>query len=235
MRFIVEVRIEDEDCPRTPPVTVGVIERSADLTPASGLGLRLQEAKDLSQKLQTVIVAAQTARLVSAASKCRSCSTTLGVKDTKQWVYRTAFGVARLVSLCLCSRCACCGTMAGRAKTVSPLAQALPERSHPQWTWLQCRYASVMSFRLAQIFLRDAFSAGGNLAVSSLKLNVRDVGSRLEREAQAGVQRVASALTPKVKAAEAKQTAVALQIDAGYIRAAPRPDGAGWIAAIASM
>ena len=31
MRFIVEVRIEDEDCPRTPPVTVGVIERSADL------------------------------------------------------------------------------------------------------------------------------------------------------------------------------------------------------------
>lgn len=234
MRFIVEVRIEDEDCPRTPPVTVGVIERSADLTPASGLGLLLQETKDLSQKLQTVIVAEQTARLVSAASKCRSCSTTLGVKDTKQLVYRTAFGVARLVSPRLYSRCACCGTMAGRAKTVSPLAQALPERSHPQWTWLQCRYASVMSFRLAQIFLRDAFSAGGNLAVSSLKLNVRDVGSRLEREAQAGVQRVASALTPKVKAAEAKRTAVALQIDAGYIRAAPRPDGAGWIAAIAS-
>ena len=69
-----------------------------------------------------------------------------------------------------------------------------------------------MSFRLAQIFLRDAFSAGGNMAVSSLKLNVRDVGSRLEREAQAGVQRVASALTPKVKAAEAKRTAVALQL-----------------------
>ena len=51
MRFIVEVRIEDEDCPRTPPVTVGVIERSADLTPASGLGLLLQETKDLSQKI----------------------------------------------------------------------------------------------------------------------------------------------------------------------------------------
>lgn len=114
-----------------------------------------------------------------------SFSTTLGVKNTKQLVYRTAFGVARLVSPRLYSRCACCDTMAGRAKTVSPLAQALPERSHPQWPWLQCRYASVMSFRLAQIFLRDAFSAGGRLAVSSLELNVRDVGSRLEREAQA--------------------------------------------------
>ena len=234
MRFVVEVRIENDDHARTPPVTVGVIERGANLTPASGLGLLLQESKDLLPELQTVVVAEQAARFVSAVSRCRCCSTSLGVKDTQQWVHRTAFGVARLASPRLYSRCAFCGTMAGQAKTVSPLARALPERTHPQWKWLQCRYASVTSFRLAQIFLRDTFPAGRSLAVSSLKVNVRDVGSRLEREAQAGVKRVSSVLTPKVKATEPKLTVVALQIDAGYIRAVPRPDGAGWIAAIAS-
>lgn len=123
--------------------------------------------------------------------------------------------------------------MAARAMTISPLAQALAERTHPQWTWLQCRYASVMSFRMAQIFLRDAFPAGKSLAVSSLKVNLRAVGSRLEGEAQAGVQRVASRLTPNLAAAP-PLTAVALQIDAGYVRAIPRPDGARWIAAVAS-
>ncbi|MEP6593344.1 MAG: hypothetical protein ABJC51_06615, partial [Acidobacteriota bacterium] len=225
MRFVVEVRIEDDDYARTSPVTVGVIDRGADLTPASGLGLLLQETKDLLRELQTIVVAEQAARFVSAASRCSSCSTSLGVKDTKQLVYRTTFGIARLVSPRLYSRCTLCGTMAGQAKTVSPLARALPERTHPQWKWLQCRYASVMSFRLAQIFLRDAFPAGRSLAVSSLKVIVRDVGSRLEREAQAGVQRVASVLTPKVKATEPKLAAVALQIDAGYIRAVPRPEG----------
>ena len=51
MRFVVEVRIED-DHPRPPPVSVGVIERSADLTPASGLGLLLHETKQLLRKLQ---------------------------------------------------------------------------------------------------------------------------------------------------------------------------------------
>ena len=107
-------------------MTVGVIERGANLTPASGLGLFLQETKDLLRELQTIVVAEQAARFVSADSRCRSCSTSLGVKDTKQLVYRTAFGVARLASPRLYSRCAFCGTMAGQAKTVSPLARALP-------------------------------------------------------------------------------------------------------------
>ena len=126
MRFVVEVRIENDDHARTPPVTVGVIERGVNLTPASGLGLLLQETKDLLRELQTVVVAEQAARFVSAVSRCRCCSTSLGVKDTKQLVHRTAFGVARLASPRLYSRCAFCGTMAGQAKTVSPLARALP-------------------------------------------------------------------------------------------------------------
>ena len=64
---------------------------------------------------------------------------------------------------------------------MSPLAHALPQRVHPQWSWLQCRYASVMSYRLAQVFLRDAFPGGGQLAASSVKANLRFVGDRLEQ------------------------------------------------------
>jgi hypothetical protein len=41
-----------------------------------------------------------------------------------------------------------------------------------------------MSYRLAQIFLRDAFPGGAALPTSSLKLNVLDVGLRVEHEAQ---------------------------------------------------
>jgi hypothetical protein len=124
--------------------------------------------------------------------------------------------------------------MADGRQTFSPLAQALPERTHPQWTWLQCRYASVMSFRLAQIFLRDAFPAGKSLPVASIKVNLRSVGTRLERETQEAVTRLAAQLPSRSMNPLPKPTTVALQIDAGYIRAAPRPDGAQWIAAVAS-
>ena len=60
----------------------------------------------------------------------------------------------------------------------------MPQRVHPQWSWLQCRYASVMSYRLAQIFLRDAFPGGSQLPSSSIKVNVREIGNRLEQEAR---------------------------------------------------
>ncbi|GAB7546861.1 hypothetical protein [Cupriavidus sp. 8B] len=50
--------------------------------------------------------------------------------------------------------------------------------------WVQCRYASVMSYRLAQIFLRQAYRGGWKLPNSSVKVNVRSVGQRLEQETQ---------------------------------------------------
>ncbi len=124
--------------------------------------------------------------------------------------------------------------LADSRQIFSSLAQALPERTHPQWTWLQCRYASVMSFRLAQIFLRDAFPAGKSLPAASIKVNLCSVGTRLEREAQAGVARVVAQLPPRPQGPPPTPTTVALQVDAGYIRAAPRPEGPQWIAAVAS-
>jgi len=143
MRFIVDVRIECADRLEMAPVPIGVIDRSTDTDPASGLGLLLQEAEDLTQRLQTVVVAEHARQFVDAASKRRYCRAPLGNKDTKQVVYRTVFGVARLNSPRLYSRCSECGMLADSRPTFSPLAQALPERTHPLWTWLQCRYASV--------------------------------------------------------------------------------------------
>jgi hypothetical protein len=91
-----------------------------------------------------------------------------------------------------------------------------------------------MSFHLAQIFLRDAFPAGKSLPVASIKVNVRAVGTRLEREAQLAVAHFAAQLPAKTMRLPPTATAVALQIDAGYIRAAPRPAGPQWIGAVAS-
>ena len=82
MRFIVEVRIEGADLNAPSPVTVGVIERSADTSPVAGLGLLLHEAKDLMQQLQTIVVAEQAVLSVKTASKCRTCMAALGIKDS---------------------------------------------------------------------------------------------------------------------------------------------------------
>ncbi len=116
------------------------------------------------------------------------CRLPLGVKDRKTIVYRTVFGKARLDSPRFYSACSRCTVPARTRQSFSPLAEQLPERVHPQWLWLQSRYAATMSYQLAQRFLRDAFPAGRVLAVSSVKRNTRRIGERLDREVQLGAQ-----------------------------------------------
>ncbi|MGT2455327.1 ISKra4 family transposase [Cupriavidus basilensis] len=233
MRISIQACIEGEGTQPSKVITVGVIERKADFAPASGLGLFLRETHELLQQLQTVVLNEQVDQFVGAAARCRACGTRLGIKDTKPLVYRTAFGKARLRSPRFYSYCSACGFCSSDKGTLSPLAQALPQRVHPQWSWLQCRYASVMSYRLAQIFLRDAFPGERQLPSSSVKVNVRSVGQRLEQEAQCATM-VAAAVTAPSRRPPLSGPSVALQIDAGYIKAPRQRDGTRWIPVVAS-
>ena len=161
----------------------------------------MRETHALLKQLQTVVLDEQVDRFVGRSARCLACGAPLGIKDTKRLVYRTTFGKASLRSSRFYSHCSGCGFCWSDKATVSPLAHALPQRVHPQWSWLQCRYASVMSYRLAQVFLRDAFLGGSQLPSSSVKVNVREIGNR-----------------------PLNGPPVALQIDAGYIKA-PRQLG----------
>ena len=89
MRITIQAKIERADGTRK---TVEVLSprTAANTVPASGLGLMLGEARDLSAKLQRIVLEEQVAELVSAMSRCPQCSAALPVKDAKNIVYRTA-------------------------------------------------------------------------------------------------------------------------------------------------
>ncbi|MDM0117950.1 hypothetical protein QTI66_38340 [Variovorax sp. J22R133] len=171
MRISIHALVDREDGLPPETVALGGVHREPDCDPSSGLGLFVREAHDMLLRLQSVVLKEQTALFLKSAVRCQECGERLATKTTRSLVYRTAFGKANLDSPQLYSRCAHCGTTACTGSTFNPLADALPERSHPQWVWLQCRYASVMSYRPARIFLRDAFPGGTRCC-------------RLEREAQ---------------------------------------------------
>ncbi|CAN7566591.1 MULTISPECIES: hypothetical protein [unclassified Variovorax] len=156
----------------------------------------MRETHALLIRLQAVVLDEQVDRFVARSARCLACGAPLGIKDTKRLVYRTTFGKASLRSPRFYSHCSGCGFCSDDKATVSPLAHALPQRVHPQWIWLQCRYASVMSYRLAQVFLRDAFPGGSQLPSSSVKVNVREIGNRLEQEARRATMVTKAATAP---------------------------------------
>ena len=160
MRISVQACIEGEGARPAKVIALGVLEREDGFAPSAGLGLFLRETQTLLKQLQKVFLEEQVDRFFDASARCLACSVPLGTKDNQRLVYRTTFGKARLRNARYYSHCSSCGFCSSDKATVSPLAHALPERVHPQWSWLQCRYASVMSYRLAHIFLRDAFPGG---------------------------------------------------------------------------
>lgn len=93
-----------------------------------------------------------------------------------------------------------------------------------------------MSYGIAQSFLRDAFPAGRSLPVSSLKVNTRRIGQRLDAETQSAGDAIVHAPRRKqdLSLVPQQEPAVAIEIDAGYIRAVPRREGVRWIAVVAS-
>ena len=226
MRITIQALIEGVQGSEPRAETIGVVERDADGAPASGLGLFLREPHVVLRQLQAVLLREQVAQFVERAGHCRRCGARLATKDSKTVVYRTAFGKARLDSPRLYSRCGGCGASSSAQASFSPLAEALPERTHPQWLWLQSRYAAVMPYRLAQIFLRDAFPAGRSLPLSSVKVIARRVGQRLDAETQVAVDAIV--LGPRCSPQESSPEGprIELEIDAGYIRAVPQREGA---------
>ena len=196
----------------------------------------MAESRELLAALQAVVIAEQTKEVVKAMSRCASCLEPLAVKDTKSIVYRTAFGKASLPSPRLYARCTGCCAVAYHRKSFRPLALALPERTHPQWTWLQTRYASVMSYNLARKFLLHSFPGATALPTSSVRANVQKIGARLESEVRARIEHVLEqmpvAYEPPVPPAIGATHA--LQVDAGYIRSVPDREGTHWISTIAS-
>jgi hypothetical protein len=234
MRIAIQAVISEVDGRETRTEDIGVLMYNADTAPASGLGLFIGEAHQLLRQLQTVVLREQAARFVEYASRCRQCGSRLGVKDTKTVGYRTVYGKVQLESPRLYSACGRCGFHVTPARSFSPLADALPERTHPQWLWLQSRYAAVMSYRQAQTFLRDAFPAGSSLPVSSMKVNVLHTGQRLEAEARTFIRRPRRSRRPEVEQQPAQGPQIELAVDAGYIRALPEKEGVRNLAIVTS-
>lgn len=234
MKITLQALVEREDGTRQ-STDFCTLRRDATDAPSSGLGLFLGEARDLCSALQSLAITEQVNELVATMMRCPACSHCLGVKDQKQVVYRTAFGKASLPSPRLYSRCAHCGHRARVTETFSPMASALPERSHPQWIWLQTRFASVMSYSLARTFLAQSFAGAQQLPATSIRANVQRIGARLEAETQRLVAKVLHERPSDATQHPDPHRAVhALQVDAGYVRSVPDTEGTRWVSVIAS-
>src|SRR5271165_5213681 len=153
------------------------LERYA-LRPDS-LGLTLSEAKELLQEVQRAMVTHQTTGYVTQQTHCAKCGKIQSRKRKHEIVLRTLFGKLRLDSPRL-YHCGCCSKEGYRS--FSPLADLLTERTAPELTYLENKFAAVISYGLTVELLAEVLPTGGDINVAGVYRNVQGVAERMEAE-----------------------------------------------------
>ena len=131
MKLRVQVVIEaddDEDDGDHPSAVHEVAQIDRDALSVDTLGLHLEEAKNLLQKVQTILIDEQVRTSLAEQVACPDCGRPRAHKDTRTIVTRTLFGTLHLRS----PRWHQCPCQPQTTRTFSPLAAALPERTTPE-------------------------------------------------------------------------------------------------------
>ncbi|MBV9491800.1 MAG: hypothetical protein JO069_19065 [Verrucomicrobia bacterium] len=154
---------------------IACLER-ADLKPETP-GLTLAEGKRIWKGLQQIMVDGQVASFLLPTQACPECGQSRCSKGHHTLSVRTVFGELTVRSPRL-HHCAC---RPHDAKTFSPLAELLPDRTLPELLFLETKWASLLSYGLTSKLLQEGRPIDEPINTFTLRQPVAEVAERLLR------------------------------------------------------
>jgi hypothetical protein len=176
MKVRVQVIIETQAGEPADMADIACIQRE-ELRPDT-VGLTLEEAKTILERLQQRIVDQQAAEYLRTQSHCSQCGNKRSHKGDHTVTIRTLFGKLRLKS----SRLYHCQCQSHPTRTFSPLAELLPERSTPELLYLETKWASLRSYGMTTKLLDEVLPIGKHLNAATVRNHLHAVVERTEAE-----------------------------------------------------
>jgi hypothetical protein len=176
VKVTIQVVIDADDESPTVVRDVFSLERG-DLAPDT-VGLRLDEAKDLLSAVQEAVVDEQVNEALAAQTACPHCQTPRRHKDTRAIVVRSLYGTLHLPS----PRWWHCTCRPQHTGTFSPIAALVPERTTPELSYLEAKFAGLAAYGLSAQLLAELLPLGRRLHATTVRRQAQAVAQRLENE-----------------------------------------------------
>jgi hypothetical protein len=176
MKFRVQLVMQGDN--GRPEVIQEIGELQRGTLRAEELGLTLAEAKELLRGLQQALVTGQTAAFTEEQMHCQSCGKHRVRKGQHGIVFRTLFGKLSLQS----PRYYQCSCSTADAKSVSPLAAILAQRTAPELAYLESKFAGLMSYGLTVSVLSEVLPLDTTISTTSVRRQVETIAQRMEGE-----------------------------------------------------
>lgn len=172
MKITIQIVIEHESWAAPMIEEVACLCRG-DLVPEN-LGLTLAEGKTLLAKIQEKMVFHQATESVEPHRACPHCEKQRGNKGKHEIVHRSLFGKLHILS----PRLYTCTCQPQEKRSFSPLAEILPERTAPEFRYLQSKWASLMSYGVSVKLLEEVLPFEAH--TTTLQRHTLDVAEKLE-------------------------------------------------------
>jgi hypothetical protein len=180
MKITVQITVQSDEAESEVVQAVARLERGP-LQPET-LGLSLAEARSILAGLEQTLVEQQAAEFIVQQRPCPRCGRERACKGHHAIVFRTPFGKLKLDSPQLYG----CPCQSPGPKSVSPLAERLPERTSPELAYLETKFAALVSYGLSLQLLNEVLPIGQHLSVTAIRNQVRQTAERLEAERAQG-------------------------------------------------
>ena len=164
MKVIIQIVLENNEQDGQEPIIEKIFSfqrnDEGDKIALQSLGLSLEEAKSLLAGVHKKLVGEQVASYLSPKSNCPHCHQAYQHKGRHKISFSTLFGKLKLDSPRF-YRCECQSEMKEPTKknqkrsSFSPLAELLLARTAPEFTYLQTKWAALMSYGLTSQFLAE--------------------------------------------------------------------------------
>jgi hypothetical protein len=181
MKIRIQVAIEHDDSGEPEIEELVCLSRETDHLTIEQLGLSLDEAKNLLAKTQTTLIARQAEAFVERYCCCQKCAAVFQKNGTHRMTVRTLFGSVKLISQRF-YKCSCQSQEApGQKKnccSCSPLAEGLPERTTPEFRYLQATWSSLMSYGLTSQLLEEVLPLSKRISTAPLSRCVQRITQR---------------------------------------------------------
>jgi len=195
----------------TTETEVAQIERDEQAGVAE-LGLRLDEAKQLTAALQAQIVPAQVAVVGERRRSCVACGRVLASKGHYGARFRSLFGDVP-VRIRRLQVCPCQGSGAAKSFAVLDLGG---DAVAPELAYVTARYAALVPFGKVAAFLSELLPMSGARNTGTVRNRTLRVGTEIVQE-----HLVETAQQPMARAAGP----VVVGLDGGYVRSRHRQEG----------
>ncbi|MBA3946685.1 MAG: ISKra4 family transposase [Herpetosiphonaceae bacterium] len=211
MQFQIQVIVTQDDGTDLPPIEVVTLQRTA-LTPET-VGLTLADGKLILSSIQATMTQAQVVVYTDAQQACSICHHARTRKGLHHLVYRTAFGTLSFPS----PRFYSCPCTPQTSRSTSPLATLLGERTAPELSYLETKWASLVSYGVTVDLLAEVLPIHTHPA--TIQRQVHHVAERVE-------QAIAAAGPVSIEGCPAQwgrlpqpDEPLTVSIDGGYVHA----------------